>query len=68
MASILLLSFGIVRGAPRIIAPNGGERFRVVSAATIRWDGVAPADTVTLEYSIDNGATWSLIRGMSYEL
>jgi WD40 repeat protein len=44
-----------------LIAPNGGERFRVGSSATIRWEGVAPSDTVTLEYSIDNGATWSLI-------
>ena len=44
-----------------LIAPNGGERFRVGSSTTIRWEGTAASDTVTLEYSTDNGATWNTI-------
>lgn len=53
----------------RILAPNGGERFRVGSSTTIRWAGVEPTDTVTLEYSIDNGANWNLItnRGLGLQ-
>ncbi|MBS1911414.1 MAG: hypothetical protein JST22_05460 [Bacteroidetes bacterium] len=45
----------------QLVAPNGGERYRVGSSATIRWTGAAATDTVKLEYSIDNGTTWTLI-------
>lgn len=45
----------------RVVAPNGGERLRVGSVATIRWQGVTAADTVLLEYSTDGGGAWSAI-------
>lgn len=59
---ILMLLPALARAAnPHLLAPNGAERFRVGSSATIRWEGTAPTDTVTLEYSTDNGITWKLI-------
>lgn len=45
----------------RIIHPNGKERFLWRSDTVITWKGVLPQDTVTLEYSIDNGKTWLLV-------
>ncbi len=45
----------------RVVAPNGGERLRVGSTATIRWQGVAASDTVLLEYSTDGGVAWTTI-------
>lgn len=45
----------------RIIHPNGKERFLWRSDTIITWRGVLPQDTVTLEFSIDNGKTWILI-------
>jgi WD40 repeat protein len=41
--------------------PNGGETFFVGNDTTITWSGIAPSDTVLLEYSIDNGATWRTV-------
>lgn len=43
------------------IHPNGFEKFLWKTDTVIRWRGVLPQDTVTLEYSIDNGTTWILI-------
>lgn len=53
-------------GAPvtptiKLLAPNGGERFAVGEETTLRWEGVLPRDTVRLEYSTDNGGTWSAV-------
>ncbi len=42
----------------KITAPNGGEVFGVGADTTITWEGVTPDDTLQLDYSIDNGATW----------
>lgn len=44
-----------------LIQPNGGERFRPGTVATIGWDGVAPETPVKLDYSIDKGATWKTV-------
>jgi WD40 repeat protein len=44
--------------AIRLIRPNGGERFVPGEETLLGWEGVAPADTVRLDYSTDNGATW----------
>lgn len=41
--------------------PNGGEVFLAGSDTVIRWSGVPPTDTVSLEYSIDNGVTWTTV-------
>jgi WD40 repeat protein len=63
LAALFLLCLGTVAlgSVPHIVAPNGAERFKVGSTTTIRWDGTAPADTVKLEYSTDDGASWKLI-------
>lgn len=45
----------------KITHPNGGEQFVVGSDTVITWTGVAPSDTVSLEYSIDNGLKWNTI-------
>lgn len=45
----------------RIIHPNGKEKFLWKTDTVITWRGVLPQDTVTLEYSIDNGKSWILI-------
>lgn len=49
----------------RIVSPNGGERLRAGTTATIQWGGVLrggeDGDSVRLEFSIDGGATWETI-------
>jgi WD40 repeat protein len=45
----------------KLTRPNGGETFFVGSDAPITWEGLSPSDIVSLDYSIDNGATWNNI-------
>ena len=45
----------------RITHPNGKEKFLWKTDTVITWRGVLPQDTVTLEYSIDNGKSWILV-------
>ncbi len=51
----------VTRPTLRLDSPNGGEVFVGGSDTVITWSGISPDDTVTLEYSIDNGATWKEI-------
>ncbi|MFN8359383.1 MAG: choice-of-anchor D domain-containing protein [Candidatus Kapaibacterium sp.] len=44
-----------------LTAPNGTEEFAVGSDTVISWSGISPDDTVTLDYSTTNGATWEII-------
>ena len=50
--------------------PNGGQRFLAGTDSVISWRGIAPDDSVRLEYSTDSGRTWNLIvertAGLSY--
>ena len=50
--------------------PNGGQRFLAGTDSLITWRGIAPDDSVRLEYSTDSGRTWNLIvertAGLSY--
>jgi WD40 repeat protein len=41
--------------------PNGGQRFVAGTDSIVTWRGIAPDDSVRLEYSIDSGRTWNLI-------
>jgi len=41
--------------------PNGGETFVAGSDTVVTWSGIPLSDTVTLEYSTDNGTTWRAI-------
>lgn len=54
----------------KLTHPNGGEYFVFGSDTAITWQGVLPSDTIKLEYSFNNGATWNLIAkkawGLSY--
>ncbi|MFN8361153.1 MAG: choice-of-anchor D domain-containing protein [Candidatus Kapaibacterium sp.] len=45
----------------KLLKPNGGESFVIGSDTLITWEGISPSDTVTLQYSIDNGANWNLL-------
>jgi WD40 repeat protein len=43
----------------KLISPNGGETFVAGSDTLITWDSIPKSDTVTLEYSSNNGITWN---------
>ncbi len=45
----------------RLTSPNGGEKLVIGSNTLITWEGVSASDTVSLEYSIDNGISWKSI-------
>ena len=45
----------------KLLHPNGGEEFAIGSDTVITWEGIPDSDTVQLEYTIDNGATWKTI-------
>jgi WD40 repeat protein len=69
-----LAYFSAYRGFPgkkatastlKLTRPNGGETFAVGSDTVITWDRIAPSDTVTLEYSHDNGLTWKRLTNQA---
>ncbi len=43
-----------------VVRPNGGERFKVGTVDTIRWNSKR-VNAVTISYSTDNGLTWEPI-------
>lgn len=49
------------RSILNLISPNGGERFAPCQVIPIRWTGMVPGFKAHLEYSSDNGKTWSAI-------
>jgi hypothetical protein len=57
-------------GVVYLLTPVGGETFSGCDSIVIRWGGIAPGDTVQLEYSDDDGRTWKLIvdgaTGLTY--
>lgn len=46
---------------PEIITPNGSETLYVGANYEIEWTGISPADTVTIEYSLDRCSNWIMI-------
>jgi len=44
---------------PVLTVPNGGQTFRVGQIVEILWYGGAPADPIDIEYSTNDGRTWS---------
>lgn len=44
-----------------VIYPNGGESFSPSGTQVITWDNAGVTGTQTVQYSLDNGATWTNI-------
>lgn len=44
-----------------VTSPNGGEVLRSDTIATITWETDGVVETVEIEYSVDNGATWNAV-------
>ncbi len=55
------LTWSIEQPYIEMIFPNGAESFSPGATETITWDNAGLSGTQTLEYSLDNGATWTLI-------
>ncbi|MFN8299565.1 MAG: hypothetical protein U0T75_10690, partial [Chitinophagales bacterium] len=53
--------FTINLPTPLLTAPNGGEVWRSGNTHQITWDASTVASNVSIEYSTNNGATWSTI-------
>ncbi|MFN8359951.1 MAG: choice-of-anchor D domain-containing protein [Candidatus Kapaibacterium sp.] len=57
--------------ALQLVRPSGGELLAGGDTITIEWSGVAAQDTVLIEFSTDNGRSWSLISdqatGLKYQ-
>lgn len=53
--------FTISEPTPILTAPNGGEVWTVNSTRSITWNSNSFYSTVNLEYSTNNGSTWSTI-------
>lgn len=49
----------------QVTFPNGGEKLVPGEVLPIHWDAVNAFGTFSLEYSVDNGATWTLIGSAS---
>lgn len=59
------LVYQYVRDEVTITYPIGGEGFDSPSTIPIRWDSPKTTTDFTLEYSLDDGATWNLINTAS---
>jgi hypothetical protein len=61
----------VLKGKVTLFSPNGGETIPSGSARKITWGAVATATTFKLQYSVNNGASWSFIvnnvTGTSYD-
>jgi hypothetical protein len=58
------LVFSIVPDAAgefRVTSPNGGESWEVGSTQSIKWTNSGDINNVMIEYSYDNGNTWSTL-------
>jgi subtilisin family serine protease len=44
-----------------VLSPNGGENWRIDSDQFITWDSTGAVGDVKIEYSTDNGASWTTI-------
>ncbi len=45
----------------KLLAPTGGEIFAGCDSVLIRWAGISPDETITIEYSDNNGSIWQKI-------
>ncbi len=56
--------FEIIRGLPTlsVLQPNGGESLTVGKKYSIQWSSIGFIANVVIDYSSDNGLTWTLIE------
>ncbi len=54
-------TFTINLPTPMLTAPNGGETLRSQNTHNITWDASTVASNVKIEYSVNNGSTWTQI-------
>lgn len=60
------ISWDVLSPAPKLTFPIGGESFRPGQSINIQWDVNTDLGSYGLEYSIDNGSTWtSIVTGLS---
>jgi Subtilase family/PKD-like domain/Secretion system C-terminal sorting domain len=55
------VSWNIEQPSIEVIYPNGSESFNPAGSETITWDNAGLTGNQTVEYSLDNGATWTVI-------
>jgi len=53
--------FTIQQPTLTVLNPNGGETFAGLSYKTITWSGVATSGYVKIEYTTNNGTTWTTV-------
>ncbi len=58
-------AFSIVRNTITITFPNGGETLPAGSAQLIAWQSAGNTSTVKLEYSLNNGVSWTTIVALT---
>jgi len=56
----LYLNYPCIAGELTIISPNGGESYTSGESTSISWGNSTVSD-IKIEYSVDNGATWTEI-------
>ena len=54
-------SFSIKKSQLTVTSPNGGENWQGGSVGDITWTTQGTLDSVRIEYSTDNGASWGLV-------
>lgn len=55
------VSWNIEQPSIEVIYPNGNESLNPSSSETITWDNAGITGNQTVEYSLDNGATWTVL-------
>ena len=54
------------RDSITVLYPNGGQLFYTGELQGIEWEWTGPIDTVKIQYSIDEGETWALVTGSTW--
>ncbi|MDX1903522.1 MAG: S8 family serine peptidase, partial [Thermonemataceae bacterium] len=56
-----VIVYEFIQDEVTVTFPIGGEAFHPSETETIRWDALGNSGTFTLEYSTNNGSTWTTI-------
>lgn len=63
--SIVAEGGGSVDGTITVTSPNGGESWQAGSSHDITWTSTGSVGNVRLEYSVNNGSTWTVFDGVA---